>query len=544
MSNTKSQLFCLLIFTIFIFVNLSSDSWVKPSKMEYISSNKKFTFVTKPGFSVLLTLKKCRGILYENVPNGKSKKIWSKSLVNDLSPYGALIHNEGKFVVTFNDYAHLGYGDNVVVIYDDTGKLIKRFSLYDILDHEDIIDLSHSVSSIWWMGHHTIIESQNILVLEIPLNFDFASESNKFEYVLIELNTGNLVENFKSYNKLNEQQILYSKDRSVFFKIRKYNIVQLKSILANVIRTKIDTLLGVVHPIVDDDIRPYYESPISIKTLYAVSPELCLEICYFQCSNFPKTSIKEASIIGSFVKDERLSAEFLTCFNKLTELFLQYKKTDDLRLWNEYNELYSDVLNVLIFQKPDGFEKILIQAFDQFQDKAEETKNNYRNVVIRILMTILHGSAKEVEQFQFYKYISYLLISQLTNIDSKYNIQKSEIESEIPEHFQYRHFLQESNYEKKTLEESIEINTELQTITDIVNNPELIEEVLNNLQIVQRTGIEVSYNKNLCNPIIADETKLAFSFDAGERYVAILSLLDNKMKIKVIGSFDVFREKY
>lgn len=543
MNIKKTKLYCFFIFTIFIFVNLNSDSWGRPSKREYDSSNKKFTFVTKPAFSVLLKLKKCRGILYENVTNEKVKKNWSKNLVNDLSPLGALIHDEGKFVVTFNDYAFLGYGENVVVIYDDTGKLIKRFSLTDIINQEDIWDLTHSVSSIWWMGRHTIIESQNILVLEIPFHFNFNSEPKKFEYVLIELNTGKLIENFKSYNQLNEQQILNSKDRSVFLKSRKYNIVPIQSILSNAVTTKIDTLLGIVHPIVDDDIRPYYESPISIKTLYDISPKLCLEICYFQCSNFPNTSIKEASIIGSYVKDERLSTEFLSCFNKLTELFLQYKKTDDLRLWNEYNELYSDVLNVLIYQKPDEIEKILIEAFDQFQVKAEETNNNYRNVVIRMLMTILHGSPKEVDQFHFYKYNSYLLISQLANIDSSYNVQRSIIETEIPKHIRIRSFFKDSNHEHKILEESIEVNTELQTLTDIVANPALIEEILNNLEIVNQSKIEVSYN-NLFNPIIIGETNLAFSFYAKKRYIAILSLLNKKVKIKVIGPFKDFREKY
>lgn len=512
--------------------------------MEYQTQNSKFTFITKPSFSVFIKLKKCRGTLYKNLSDGKKKKIWSESLVNDQSPYGALIHNDGKFVVTFNDYAFLGYGENVVVIYDNLGELIKKLSLDDIIDFENQLNLKQSVSSIWWMGNHTIIESQNNLLLEIPFYSNFRQqEPDKFLYVLIDLNTGELIENFKSNNQLNEQQILNSENREEFLDPKKYDLISIDEILSNIEVVKVDTLLGIVHPIIDEDFRSYYDSPISIKTFYDISPEIALKICYFECLNYPEVSIKEASIIGSNVKDLRLSNELINCLINTTERVLKKNDIEKPKLYFKFRSEYSEMLNALSFQNPENLKEIFINIFEQFEGKAIETKENYRNPFTRLLATLFHGSPKEVDQYNFYKYMSYLLATHLSRIDSTYALKKTTIGNDIAPYIRCHSYLKESNKNYKIIKDSFVLTNETKTLTDIVTNPTLIEKVLNNLEIGKQSNTEISYS-NLCNPIIIGEKTLAFSFFKENRYIAIMSLLDKKVKIKIIGPIDVIRDKY
>jgi hypothetical protein len=83
-----------------------------------------------------------------------------------------LVSDDGKNVVTFDNWHSVGFGDNVVVIYGPNGMLVKSFQLDQILPPYFISGFDSSVSSIFWRGEGTrLLENELYLVFEKPRSF-------------------------------------------------------------------------------------------------------------------------------------------------------------------------------------------------------------------------------------------------------------------------------------------------------------------------------------------------------------------------------------
>lgn len=90
---------------------------------------------------------------------------WRVPLVNDVAPVSALVSSTGR-VVTFDNWHSVGHGDEVVVIYDKAGEVVRSMGLTDFLPKVYVGALPHSVSSIQWGGDHRITDDGE-LVLEV-----------------------------------------------------------------------------------------------------------------------------------------------------------------------------------------------------------------------------------------------------------------------------------------------------------------------------------------------------------------------------------------
>ena len=99
----------------------------------------------------------------------------------------ALVASDGT-VVTFDNWAHVGRGDDVVVIYRRSGELVRKLGLEDFLETDDIARLRTSVGSIWWSGTHRIDEAGRILILQIAL------AAHRTEEMRLSLDTGALLD--------------------------------------------------------------------------------------------------------------------------------------------------------------------------------------------------------------------------------------------------------------------------------------------------------------------------------------------------------------
>lgn len=99
---------------------------------------------------------------------GVWKVVWVRPLVNDVSPVSAIVENSGSHFVTFDNWHSAGFGSDVIVIYDQDGKLIRSLGLSDILPDEYIKALPRSVSSIWWSGDHKIVGNDLIVSVVVP----------------------------------------------------------------------------------------------------------------------------------------------------------------------------------------------------------------------------------------------------------------------------------------------------------------------------------------------------------------------------------------
>jgi TonB family protein len=184
---------------------VTADSWALPQNKKYYSSNKKFCFevVPKRLESQLKYFEdKVAGRLNAGVPRGQKdnqpkgifyvqvgkdySKLTEFPLINEVSPTSALVSNDGKYVVTFDNWHSVGYGPDVVVIYRADGTLVKQFGLSDLFTERDIEKFSRSVSSIWWGGDHHI-DDEGVLHLK-------AKAQDHIRELTIDLATGRLLE--------------------------------------------------------------------------------------------------------------------------------------------------------------------------------------------------------------------------------------------------------------------------------------------------------------------------------------------------------------
>ncbi len=163
-----------------------ADRWALPKISKFFSPNKQYKLILKPNptsnwskvFSNDDNTKEeyfSDGELLELIIGPAYLHKWKVRLVNSYSPVSAIISNTGKYVVTFDNWHHVGYGDNVVVIYGAQGKLLFKYALEDILTDKEIKNsVPHTVSSRWWHkgehklnheGKHYIDEQKGLLVL-------------------------------------------------------------------------------------------------------------------------------------------------------------------------------------------------------------------------------------------------------------------------------------------------------------------------------------------------------------------------------------------
>jgi len=201
---------CTLL-TVGASVSANADSWALPKKERYCSLNKKYCLEVTPkklesqlryfedkveGKNNAGSLKglkdnRANGAFYARRADGNYSKKWAFPLVNEVSPVSALVSNSGTYVITFDNWHSVGYGDDVVVIYRSNGTLVKKFGLEDILTEGDIETLPHSISSIRWGGEHYIDEANSRLVLKVVSNAKNSWDGGaKFHEIRIDLATG------------------------------------------------------------------------------------------------------------------------------------------------------------------------------------------------------------------------------------------------------------------------------------------------------------------------------------------------------------------
>jgi TonB family protein len=215
--NHRITIFIALIFiSIGSFVSIvNADSWALPEKEKYYSLDKRFYLEVTPkklenqlkyfedkvkgkenaGAIKGMKDNRAKGSFYVRRADGRYSKKWEYPLVNEVSPVSAIVSNKGDYVVTFDNWHGVGYGDDVVVIYRSNGAQIKKFGLEDLLTEGDIETLPRSVSSIWWGGNHYFDEVNGLLVLKIVSNSKRSWEGDvNFHELAIELATGRPLE--------------------------------------------------------------------------------------------------------------------------------------------------------------------------------------------------------------------------------------------------------------------------------------------------------------------------------------------------------------
>jgi hypothetical protein len=130
-----------------------ADTWAAPKDQEFRSAGGEFVFKVRVAALPHPQRGECRGGL-SRLHAGQSRQLWERPLVNRISPVRAMVHDSGRFVVTFDEWH--GVGTNPVVIYGGGGELIARLSLAD-LGLEGHPRITRSVSSYWWNDHAILL---------------------------------------------------------------------------------------------------------------------------------------------------------------------------------------------------------------------------------------------------------------------------------------------------------------------------------------------------------------------------------------------------
>jgi hypothetical protein len=113
------------------------------SKWKAAKPKKKEKFAPKDTTIIL-----CHAILFKTT-DSDTTVIWEKKLINQISPVVVIVSNNGSSVVTFDNWYSNGYGIDVMVVYNQTGGLVKRYKLEDF-SPIPINDFKMSISSLWW----------------------------------------------------------------------------------------------------------------------------------------------------------------------------------------------------------------------------------------------------------------------------------------------------------------------------------------------------------------------------------------------------------
>jgi hypothetical protein len=106
-------------------------------------------------------------VLRYDPQSGGYQKAAEFQLRNPVAPHAVVITNDGKYIVTFDDWGEIGRTENVVVVYRGTGEYLKSWALNDIFTNEERRKFTSSVSSTWWRGEVNLLEDRD----QIPIVF-------------------------------------------------------------------------------------------------------------------------------------------------------------------------------------------------------------------------------------------------------------------------------------------------------------------------------------------------------------------------------------
>lgn len=140
-----------------------ADSWMPPAKSVTLSANGQFRFTSYPAPNRKVDAyfedgaegrrsarPNAEGRLERKRARGGWETVWKAPLANLIAPTDALVTNDGRHVVTFDNWYGTGHGENVIVIYGADGSLVRSMMLTDLVPDFYMATLPQSVSSIQW----------------------------------------------------------------------------------------------------------------------------------------------------------------------------------------------------------------------------------------------------------------------------------------------------------------------------------------------------------------------------------------------------------
>jgi len=116
------------------------------------SANGRFLLRLLPGHVQNGKGQRCRATLLER-PSGSSRGSvrWQSTLVNEVAPEQAFVRDDGRFVVTLNEFRR-GGAQHALVVYDRGGRLLREFDLRDLLLGDDWPRVQAKGRAVVWLA--------------------------------------------------------------------------------------------------------------------------------------------------------------------------------------------------------------------------------------------------------------------------------------------------------------------------------------------------------------------------------------------------------
>jgi hypothetical protein len=133
----------------FLLVGAAAAAADRPLR-EVRSENRQFLLRIGPGQAGRAG-RSCLATLFQQ-PDGarQGRQVWERALVNDVAPALALVRNDGRFVVTLDEYRR-GGARHALVIYGSRGELLRHFLLTDLLDKSDWPQVKATRDGLVWL---------------------------------------------------------------------------------------------------------------------------------------------------------------------------------------------------------------------------------------------------------------------------------------------------------------------------------------------------------------------------------------------------------
>lgn len=126
----------------------AGDSWMSPRTREVRSANGRFVAKVVPAGRGKDPARPHVSVRETGAPAGAAP-LWEAELSNEVSPVDVMVSDDGRHVVTFDNWYAAGYGDDVVAFYTD-GRQVAEYSLEQVLAPQEPTRVQRSVSSRWW----------------------------------------------------------------------------------------------------------------------------------------------------------------------------------------------------------------------------------------------------------------------------------------------------------------------------------------------------------------------------------------------------------
>ena len=164
----KVRPFILLLTILSIAPVASADKWVLPKVETYRQGD--YEFRTDPAGG---TERTAVGSLSRLGGQGAKVLLWKRDLVN--VPHKVRIIQQGKYVLTIDTYANLGYG-HALVVYGEKGKLLVDLKMEDFLSKQEITKHVYQTESSrhWYSDKHKFVFADKEVAVELSWGKKFA----------------------------------------------------------------------------------------------------------------------------------------------------------------------------------------------------------------------------------------------------------------------------------------------------------------------------------------------------------------------------------